>query len=73
MDCLKFIEKFAKHKLYCVYIGINLVTYNDPIEKSCSQLLVYESVVHIFLHYATYAHANYMHLVNFISWNFLVL
>lgn len=31
-----------------------------------SQLLVYEFIVHILLHYATYAHANSMHLVNII-------
>lgn len=32
-----------------------------------SQLLVYEFIVHILLHYATYAHANSMQLVNIYS------
>lgn len=51
--------------MYKFKIGLR-VLYIMTQKSLVSQLLVYEFIVHILLHYATYAHANSMQLVNII-------
>lgn len=48
-------EKILSRSLY--------LAYNDPIEKSCSSAARIWIYCSYSLTYATYAHANYMHLV----------